>query len=189
MTEQTARRPNYFEDIEKYGKRGEALFEAMIKPYNYVNVTEVKPFQAADIDFLIDNHELLKPGDKLSITPILREPRIQKVEVKVDITASQTGNLPFELVSHKHVGWSACTKADSIATIIAREDLNTGRMFADELLLLDMKNWKKFITENFHMCRLNIIVDENIYDILCPIQALNDCGVIIERHWLGGVEF
>lgn len=89
MTIETSRKPDYYSDIDTYGKFGEELF---LKEYSHLFIRDVRSdpdHQKTDVDFLVNGRH--------------------RVEVKVDTVALKSGNIAYEMVSHGSSGWSVIT--------------------------------------------------------------------------------
>lgn len=157
MTEYTARRPNYYSDIETYGKFGEELF---LKEYGYLHIEDVRNinnWQRMDVDFIVSKKWL--------------------VEVKVDTVALSTNNLAFEVISHGSLGWSFLTRAHYVYMVLAKDD----PLRAIKSFVIDMNAWKEYCADRNIMKKINKIDSESIVDLLCPIPDLKKHNVIIKE--------
>ena len=164
MTIKTSRDPDYFKDIDKYGKFGENLFLDMYK--GKLEIDDVRDnisYQRRDVDFIVKKAGI--------------DDRWYCVEVKVDTRALDTGNLAYEIVSHGGLGWSAITKADYLFVVLATED---DALTAKQCLWIDMNRWNEYCANRKTPKRLNIIQSENIVDLLCKIRDLKRSGVIVK---------
>lgn len=156
MTDKTQRPPNYYSDIDKYGKFGEDVFLSKYKNLKITDVRNDKRYQQNDIDFIITKD------------------KNYYVEVKTDTVAQKTGNLAFEVISHGACGWSVVTKADFVYMVLADDDLNYISSF-----WIDMKKWKEYCSNRKTPKKLNVITSENIVDLLCKIKDLKEYKVIV----------
>ena len=192
--DKTNRPPDFKSDIDRYGTWGESLFvDTYLKAFkekNYAiyNVTKDPFFQGVDIDFVIAKRPLLmedydgKPyyegiasGNK---DLLLVHPDFQTVEVKVDTRTIETGNIPYEMISHAQEGWCIVTKCDKVFFIVARE--NEDGLTPVTGLWLDMEKWREFISDRTTKKKCNFIKSENgIADLLCKVDDLRDYGVVI----------
>lgn len=165
----TSRPPNFQNDVYTYGKIGERFFFNehgwwfQNNGYTLYDVTNRPFWQSVDVDFvatksgnvLIDNWECVYSKDFI------------KIEVKIDTRAQQTGNLPFEVVSHGNFGWSINTYADKVFFIVCKDGIVDGKLYAYTEYLIDMKRWKEFASYgNNSFRRPNCIRNEEIYDFL-----------------------
>lgn len=157
MTEHTSRKPDYFSDIETYGKFGEELFLNDYKDLQVKDVRKSKFYQQVDVDFIVNNKWF--------------------VEVKVDTVALKTGNLVFEVISHGSLGWSSITQADYLYIVLAEDN----PLKAVKTLIVSMQNWREYCADRNTVKKMNIIESENIVDILCPISELKKNNVIIKE--------
>lgn len=170
VVNETTRKPNYYNDIEKYGKFGEDIFinyakdKCCKKGYRLIDVREDKEYQKKDIDFIIDKGE---SGE-------------EKIEVKVDTRALETGNLPFEYISHCASGWSVATECDKVFMVLAEDGYELKAMVA---LWIDMTKWKEWMSVRDSNGRMiNYIKSESgIVDILCKIEVLKEKGIILSE--------
>lgn len=164
MTIKTSRDPDYFGDIEKYGKFGENLF---LRMYNgKLEIDDVRnniSYQRRDIDFIVRK--------------INSDDRWYCVEVKVDTRALDTGNLAYEIVSHGALGWSSVTKADYLFIVLAKE---SDALTSEKCLWIDMEKWNEYCANRKTPKKLNIIQSENIVDLLCKISDLERYGVVVK---------
>ena len=100
------------------------------------------------------------------------------MEVKVDTRTIDTGNIPYEMVSHSQLGWCLVTKCDKVFFIIAKEEGEN--LTPLKGLWLDMNKWREFIADKSTKKRPNFIRSENgIFDLLCKVDDLQAYGVII----------
>jgi hypothetical protein len=181
IVEHTGRPPLFEADVKKYGSGGENLFisiesdKILRKGYKIFNVTNDSEYQRVDVDFVVakDNNIDSLP----SIEKVLSDNMFNKVEVKVDTRALDTGNLPYECVSHGKPGWSFITKADYIYMILCEEGVN--RLTAKKAMWIDMNEWNNFIKKHGSEHRVNYIQNEVIVDLLCKIENMENNGVII----------
>ena len=157
MTEYTSRKPDYFSDIETYGKFGEDLFLEDYKNLSIKDVRKSKFYQQVDIDFIVNDKWF--------------------VEVKVDTVALKTGNLAFEVISHNSLGWSSITQADFIYIVLAEDK----PLKAIKTILINMPTWREYCANRKTIKRINTIQSEGIIDILCPIEELKKHNVIIKE--------
>lgn len=180
----TARKPDFKNDIVTYGDWGENLFVTSYagdfekKGYTVFNVTKDPEYQSIDIDFVVS-----KDGDKEAPTfsEIMENPtRYETIEVKVDTRTIDTGNVPYEVISHAQPGWSLVTKCNKVFFIIARE--NGDVLTPISGLWIDMLKWEKYIFDKTTPKRCNFIKSENgIADLLCKLKDLRNYGVVISE--------
>lgn len=170
-------------DIFIYGEGGENLFlklesdKIIEKKYKLFDVRKDKGYQFKDIDFIISKNENL---DELpDIEDVLTNENFIAVEVKTDMVALFSNNLPYEFISHGSSGWSVITKANYIYMILCREcDDN---VIAEKILWIDMHKWTKFVQNRRINKKINYIKNECIVDLLCNIQDMRNNGVIINE--------
>jgi hypothetical protein len=170
-------------DIEKYGSGGENVFislegkSAEDKGYRIFDVTKEVEYQYTDIDFIICKDKTI---EKLpSIDEVLSNDVFEKVEVKVDTRALETGNLPYEFISHGSSGWSVITKAKYIYMILCDESGNN--VTAKTTMWIDMHKWHRFVQDRRIAKRINFIKDESIVDLLCRISDMRANKVILSE--------
>lgn len=196
--DKTNRPPDFKSDIDRYGTWGEALFSETYaktfskRGYGLYNVTKDPFFQVRDIDFVVAKSPLYEEdydgldNDKQfpdewddSINEVvMTSPDFEKVEVKVDTRTIDTGNIPYEMVSHSQLGWCLATKCDKVFFIIAREEGEN--LTPVRGLWLDMEKWRDFIADKTTKKKCNFIRSENgIFDLLCKVDDLQKYGVII----------
>lgn len=196
--DKTARKPNFKADIDTYGTWGESLFISTYltsfegKKYGVYNVSKDPFFQVRDIDFIIAKKPLYDDGydglDNDKQYPdefpedlkevCLHHPDFEKVEVKVDTRTIDTGNIPYEMISHAQLGWSVVTCCDKVFFIIARE--NGDGLTPVKGLWLDMVKWREFIADRNTRKISNLIRSEQgIADLLCKVDDLKEYGVVI----------
>lgn len=164
MTEKTAREPNYYGDIDKYGKFGEDLF--ISKHKDFMDIDDVRDnisYQRRDVDFIVQ-----RKGSN---------DRWYCVEVKVDTRALDTGNLAYEVISHGCNGWSVITQADYVFMVLAKEDGDS--LQPVKSLWIDMHKWKEYCSNRNTPKKMNIIQSESIVDLLCKIKDLQAWGVVV----------
>lgn len=157
MTEQTARQPDYYSDIETYGKFGEEIFLSDYDNLKIKDVRNSKFYQQADVDFIVNDKWF--------------------VEVKVDTVALKTGNLAFEVISHGSLGWSSVTQADFVYIVLAEDN----PLRAVKALIVNMQMWREYCANRNTIKKINKIEAENIIDILCPISELKKHNVIVKE--------
>lgn len=184
--DKTNRPPDFRSDIDRYGTWGEALFESHYRPQfekkNYVlfNVTKNQKYQVNDIDFIVAKYLAEDPEtpDHQSNLILGDVDNYERIEVKVDTRTIDTGNIPYEMVSHSQLGWCMVTKCDKVFFIIAKE--NGEELTPIKGLWLDMKKWREFIADKTTKKKCNYIRSENgIFDLLCKVEDLQTYGVVI----------
>lgn len=181
VVEHTGRKPSFMSDVKKYGSGGEGLFvfleedKMKKKGYNLFNVADNHDYQLNDVDFVVAK------DSKITSLPtteeVLTNDVFDKVEVKIDTRALETGNLPYEFVSHGKQGWSFITKADHIYMILCEE--NGSELVAKKIMWIDMHKWHEFVRVYRPENKLNHIKNEVIIDMLCRINDMINNGVII----------
>ena len=179
--EKTIRPPSYMSDINVYGSGGEKLFLSLesskfdAKGYKVFDVTTDINYQYIDVDFIISKNGSLNalPG----VDDVLASREFEKIEVKVDTRALETGNLPYEVISHGSGGWSIVTKADYVYMILCDE--TEGKIVAKIAMWIDMAKWHEFINNRRISKKINYIKNESIVDLLCRINEMRDSGVIL----------
>lgn len=165
--EQTIRKPDYYKDIDKYGKFGEDIFiQKFFDKLQIIDVRENKAYQKEDIDFLVAREN----------------EKFKSIEVKVDCRAWETGNLLYESISHGCNGWAISTKADFIFMVIVKE--NGDNLIPVVAYWIDMEKWKEYCSRRDTKKALNIIENEKIVDIRCKISDLKDAKVIEKEIFL-----
>lgn len=179
--EKTIRPPSYMKDISIYGSGGEKLFLSLEaskfdrKGYKVFDVTEDIGYQYVDVDFVISKNSSI---DVLpSIDKVLASKEFEKIEVKVDTRALETGNLPYEFISHGSSGWSVITEADYVYMILCDE--TDGKIVAKNAMWIDMSKWHEFVKNRRINKKINFIKNESIVDLLCRISDMRDNGVIL----------
>jgi cytidylate kinase len=187
MPFETTRKPDFQEDIRRYGKLGERMFTRIFSQYarkrqmDLIDVSEIQEFQDVDIDFLISPK--IVDLENVNLWRILKDRDIRKFEVKVDTRALTTGNLPFEIISHNRLrGWSYLTKADYIVFFLS--DMECTRI--SSLMMVDMPKWKEMVESRRAHYRINHIYNEGIVDLLVPIQEMRNEHVIVHERTLLG---
>lgn len=195
--DKTNRPPDFKSDIDRYGTWGETLFSETYaktfskRGYGLYNVTKDPFFQVRDIDFVVAKSPLYEEDydgldndkqfpdewDDSMNEVVMISSDFEKVEVKVDTRTIDTGNIPYEMVSHSQLGWCLATKCDKVFFIIAREE---GNLTPLKGLWLDMEKWRDFIADKNTKKKCNFIRSENgIFDLLCKVDDLQKYGVII----------
>ena len=189
--DKTNRPPDFSSDVEKYGTWGEELFynthseKFEKKGYVAFNVTKNPEYQAVDIDYVIAKNDAYKPKSQFDDVPynindVLSLNDFEKVEVKVDTRTIDTGNVPYEMVSHSQLGWCLRTKCDKVFFIIVKEENDT--VTPIKAVWLDMQKWHEFVADKAMKKRCNFIRSENgIFDLLCKLTDLKDYGVVISE--------
>ena len=170
IVKKTSREPNYYSDINTYGKLGENIFINYIsdkcnkKGYKLIDVRNDFEYQKKDIDFIID-----KNGNGQ-----------ENIEVKVDTRAIETGNIPFEYISHSSSGWSVVTECDKVFMVLAKDG---EQIHPVKALWIDMNKWKEWMKKrDLNGRKINYIKSENgIVDILCKIDVLKEEDIIIKE--------
>lgn len=182
----TWRSPNFSADVYTYGKVGERYFLNKYgkgfasKGYTIYDVSSIPFWQKIDIDFVISKSD--KP--LMSTWECVMDKAFTKIEVKVDTRAHDTGNLPYEVISHGNFGWSINTHADKVLMILCKDGFNNGMLYAYEEYLIDMKKWKEFASyaSNSFRSKPNAIYGEEIYDFLHKIEEMKSVGVIVAQQ-------
>lgn len=196
--DKTNRPPDFKSDIDRYGTWGETLFSETYaktfskRGYGLYNVTKDPFFQVRDIDFVVAKSPLYEEDydgldndkqfpdewDDSMNEVVMISSDFEKVEVKVDTRTIDTGNIPYEMVSHSQLGWCLATKCDKVFFIIAREEGEN--LTPLKGLWLDMEKWRDFIADKKTKKKCNFIRSENgIFDLLCKVDDLQKYGVII----------
>lgn len=174
--EQTKRRPNFRKDID-YGKIAEIDFMDNIAPlfkekgYTIFDVSSVREYQLVDIDYIIDTKGYPR---LLEFDTVMNDNGYKKVEVKLDSIALETWNLPYEVVSHTNLGWSIITRCDVCYICLSERD--TG--YIVKRAWIDMPKWTAFCKDTKKKKKVSYIKDENIVDLLCRIQDLENEGIL-----------
>lgn len=177
IVQKVTRTPDYYKDIE-YGKIGENDFEKNIckkikdKGYSVFDVREEKKYQECDIDYIIDK----KGGDLIPpFNEVITNERYQKIEVKLDSRGINTGNFPYELVSHSNSGWCVTTKCDYVYLVLTEKDGSEIKKRA----WIDMNKWHEYCANRKNKKKLSFIKSENgIVDLLCNMDDMNNKGVL-----------
>lgn len=174
--EQTKRRPDFRKDID-YGKIAEKDFIDNMAPlfkekgYTIFDVSGIREYQLVDIDYIIDTKGYTR---LLDFDTVMKDKDYKKVEVKLDSIALETGNLPYEVVSHTNLGWSIITKCDVCYMCLAERD--SGNIV--KRAWIDMEKWTAFCKDTKKKKKVSYIKDENIVDLLCRIQDLDDDKIL-----------
>ena len=184
IVRKTSRPPSYKNDIKIYGTGGEKLFLSLesdkieSKGYKIFNVSSDIDYQYIDVDFIISKDSSV---DNLPpIDEVISGKNFEKIEVKVDTRALETGNLPYEFISHGSSGWSVITKADYVYMILCDE--SEGKIIAKSIMWIDMAKWHEFVKNRKIKKRINHIWNESIVDLLCRIDDMKDSGVIFTEE-------
>jgi len=178
---ETSRKPNFYKDIETYGKIGERFFYNSVAPsaesrgWKICDVSGRPFWQKIDVDFVIskDGKEVKDSFDTVT------DPSFTPVEIKIDTRAANTGNLPFEVISHGNYGWSLNTHASRVYVILCRDGIQDGKIYAYKYLLIDMHMWKSAAAYSSNIFKLNRIANEEIYDFLFKIDDMKKMGIIL----------
>lgn len=147
-----------FEEDLIYGETGEhvawvSLLESP-KTRQVLDVRKDRYFQDKDIDFLqLDFNN-----------------NVNKIEVKTDRQAHETGNIVFETKSNSNEGCLARSEADYIYYYIEK---------TKEVIILRLKELKGFI---IHTKPKEVPIGDNARGCLLDIQKLIDCKVAVRRH-------
>ena len=180
-----SRPPDFGNDLCTYGKIGERFFlgvhgrQMYDNGYDVYDVSSIPFWQHIDIDFVV-----AKKGSKLKNDwECVYNEEFTKIEVKVDTRAHETGNLPYEVISHGNFGWSINTYADKVFFIVCKDGITDGKLYAYTEYLIDMKKWKEYASYgNNSFRRPNCIRNEEIYDFLHKIEDLKEAKVIIAEQ-------
>ena len=183
LVEETARKPNYEKDIE-YGKVAEEDFEEISKKfedkgYTVFDVRKEKIYQNNDIDYVID-----KEGKDLlpSFESVMCDKRYQKIEVKLDGRGFETGNFPYEVISHSSSGWCITTKCDYVYFVLTESN-------TDNILKrgwIDMEKWHEYCANRKMRKKLSYIKSEKgIVDLLCNMEDMEKKGVL---KWINKIK-
>lgn len=147
---------SFKEDLE-FGEAGErvAWLELLESPKTkqVLDVRKDKYFQAKDIDFL-----------QLDFSNT-----VNKIEVKTDRQAHETGNIAFETMSSSNEGCLARSEADYIYYYIEK---------TKEVIILKLKELKGFIN---HINPKEIMMGDSARGYLLNIQMLIDYQVAVRR--------
>lgn len=177
ILDKTKREPNYFNDINVFGKRGEIDFENTIVPkllkkgYKIFDVRNIIYFQHCDIDYVVDKigRDILNEN----YDEVISSKEYVKVEVKCSTVALKTNHIAYEVVSHASLGWSILTKSDYIYIVFCGEDLEIKKR-----AWIDMDLWHKFVTDRKKHKKVNVIKNESIVDLLCRIDDLKSDNIL-----------
>lgn len=199
--DKTNRPPDFESDVEKYGAWGEDLFADTYastfekRGYALYNVTKSPFFQERDIDFVVaksplysDDYDGLDNGkkfpdelDESMNETVMSSCEFEKIEVKVDTRTIDTGNIPYEMISHAQLGWCLRTQCDKVYFIVAKEEGDN--LTPVRALWLDMAKWREFIADKKTSKISNLIRGERgIADLLCKETALEKYGVILSKR-------
>jgi very-short-patch-repair endonuclease len=177
VIQEASRKPSFYDDIKEYGKHGEEVFLAKekhkleAKGYTIFNVTDDKVYQQIDVDFVIDKQGA---SDLPPILQVIDNERYVTVEVKLDTRAIETGNLPYEVISHENLGWCCVTKCQFVYYVLTD---STGEIVVDTLWI-EKALWDMFCADRSNKKKLNYIVGEKVVDLLCKIDDLRNYGAI-----------
>lgn len=146
-----------FKEDLQYGETGEhiawvSLLESP-KTRQVLDVRKDKYFQEKDIDFL-----------QLDF-----QNKVNKIEVKTDRQAHETGNIAFETMSNTNIGCLERSEADFIYYYIEK---------TDEVIIIKLKELKGYIK---HTSPREITMGDNARGYLLNIQDLIDYQVAIRR--------
>jgi hypothetical protein len=188
---------DYNKYLNTYGKEGEKDFEIYIKPYiekkNYSlhNVSDIKEYQHISIDYIIDKSNRTELPD---INTVINDDNFVKIEVKNTFTAQKTGNMAYELTTstklndknrngykkkkdkngnlleygYDCVGWCLKTKANFIYHTFSNKETHQ----IEKRAWIDMSKWHEFVKNPLNQLTTNIILNERVVDILCPISLM-----------------
>ena len=167
---ETRRAPDYASDIDKYGKFGEEVFLRYMIPickeknYSIIDVRDDAEYRKKDIDFLVD-----KNGNG-----------IEKIEVKADGRGLDTGNIPYEYISHCASGWSVVTECDKVFMVLFRDKIP---LVPVKAFWIDMKKWNEWMKKRKQQGRkINyILAEDGIVDILCKIDTLKKENIVLSE--------
>lgn len=172
--EKTSRKPNYRKDIE-YGKVAEDDFLSFIRQKEDLlcfDVRGIREYQNNDIDFILTRNNI---NSLPSFEVVLKQESFFKVEVKLDSRALETGNLPYEVVSHSSSGWCITTKADFLYIVLTEKD----KKLIKKRAWIDMTKWHEWCANRSKKKKISHIKSENgIVDLLCRIDDLEKDGVL-----------
>lgn len=176
IIDETERKPNYYNDIHTFGKFAEQDFIDNFNKKNNQNaklfdVRTIKVYQHYDIDFIIDKY-----GNKTLpvLNNVLNNDRFQKIEVKYNSRALDTGYLAYESISHSSLGWGETTKCDLMYMVFCEKNTFNVKKRA----WIHMKKWKEYLADRKNIKKINYIVNESIVDLLCNIVDLEKKGVL-----------
>ena len=99
---------------------------------------------------------------------VMSETETYTVELKTDLKAGRTGNLPFEKYSHGNPGCLWRTKADYV--IFYLPDKN-------QVLWIDIKAWQEYTAQKSESCMINM--GEGARGFLDRISTLKSKGIIL----------
>lgn len=170
---ETSRTPNYYGDIE-FGKCAETDFENyMSSNYNYkiFDVRLVREYQNSDIDYVITKKDIIALP---SFDEVIKNIEYIKIEVKLDSRGLNTGNFPYEVVSHGSSGWCVTTKSDLVYLVLTRRDTQA----IERRAWIYMNKWHEYCADRNVSKRSNYIQNENIFDLLCNMDDMVARGVM-----------
>lgn len=194
---------DYDKYLNTYGKEGESDFIKYITPHNkrknysLFDVTDIKEYQHISVDYVISKMNLDKLPD---IETVVKDDNFIKIEVKNSFTALKTGNMAYELTTstklndnnrkyyHKKVdkngellkygydcvGWCLKTKANLIYHTFTNKDTHE----IEKRAWIYMDKWHEFVKNPLNQLMTNIILDERVVDILCPIKKMEEQKVL-----------
>ena len=180
--QQTIRKPNFKNDIKKYGEFAENDFIELFNK-NQLNqnkklfdVRQIKEYQLLDIDFVIVNQ---KQSELPDIDIVLNDKnKYQTIEVKYNGRALDTGWIAFEYVSHGKPGWGLISKCDLMYTVFGKEVNN--QLYIEKRAWIYFDKWKEYINNKNHKKVPNYINNENVFDVLTNLQDMIDKKIIKE---------
>lgn len=178
ILDETKRKPNYFSDINTFGKCGEVDFEQTIIPklllkgYKVFDVRKIKYFQYVDVDYVVD--KLGRNDLSLNYDEVINSKDYVKIEVKCSTVALKTNYLAYEVVSHASLGWSILTKSDYIYIVFCDDN----SLDIKKRAWIDMSLWHEFVKDRKKHKKLNVIKNESISDLLCRIDDLKNDNIL-----------
>lgn len=194
---------DYDKYLNTYGKEGESDFIKYITPHNnrknysLFDVTGIKEYQYISVDYVISKLNLdILPG----IETVVKDDNFIKIEVKNSFTALKTGHMAYELTtstklndnnrkyynkkvdkngellkySYDCVGWCLKTKANLIYHTFTNKDTHE----IEKRAWIYMDKWHEFVKNPLNQLMTNIILDERVVDILCPIKKMEEQKVL-----------
>ena len=143
---------NFKRDL-KTGERGEEIVVKYLESLDDVefiqDVRDVKGYQIHDIDFVV----------------YTKKSKVIPIEVKSDTMAHRTGNIAYEVFSHKRLGTKGClekTKAKTVYYYL----ICTGELYS-----IDVKKLRDHVHINYKDKRL-IAMGDNAEGYLIKIKEL-----------------
>ena len=194
---------DYDKYLNTYGKEGEKDFENYIIPrlkkrnYSMFNVTNIEEYRHVSIDYVIDK---LNRTELPDIETVINDDNYEKIEVKNTFTAPKTDNVAYELTTSTKLtnknrkkyrkkrdkngnlleygydcaGWCLKTKANLVYHTFANKETHE----IEKRAWIYMDKWHEFVKNPLNQLITNVLDNEHVVDLLCPINKMVEQGVL-----------